>query len=109
MKYNKNFDLLGENYLFTEIRKRKNNYLNHHPNSNLIDLGVGDVRGGLPEQVIKAIKNAANEYLDQTTFHGYPPEQGYPFLRKKSYHIIGIMVSTLILTIFSFRTEQKVI
>ncbi len=83
MKYNKNFDRLGENYLFTEIRKRKNDYLDSHPNSNLIDLGVGDVRGGLPEHVVNAIKNAVNEYLDPSTFHGYPPEQGYPFLREK--------------------------
>lgn len=97
MKYNKNFDLLGENYLFTEIRKRKKNYLNHHLNSNLIDLGVGDVRGGLPEHVINAIKNAANEYLDQATFHGYPPEQGYPFLREKIvsyYRRYGVKLDT---------------
>lgn len=83
MKYNKNFDRLGENYLFTEIRKRKNNYLVSYPNSKLIDLGVGDVRGGLPEHVVNSIKKAADEYLDPSTFHGYPPEQGYHFLREK--------------------------
>lgn len=83
MKYNKYFNHLGKNYLFTEIRRRKQEYLFQHPDCNIIDLGVGDVRGGLPEHVINAIKNATDEYLSPSTFHGYPPEQGYPFLREK--------------------------
>lgn len=83
MKYNKCFNHLRKNYLFSEIRKRKQEYLIQHPDCNIIDLGVGDVRGGLPEHVINAIKNAAEEYLSSSTFHGYPPEQGYPFLREK--------------------------
>lgn len=80
---NKNFERLGENYLFSEVRKRKNLYQNHHSDAYLINLGVGDVLGPLSPVVIEGLHTAVDEYAQTTTFKGYPPETGYPFLKNK--------------------------
>lgn len=80
--YNKNFDKLVDNYLFSTIRTKKRLYEEKHPEAKIINLGVGDVVGGIAPSVASAMSNAVNEYLEQKTFKGYPPEQGYEFLRK---------------------------
>lgn len=81
--YNHNFDKLERDYLFSEIRKRKLEYEKKYPDKKIINLGVGDVIGGLCENTINAMKNAAVEYASEKTFKGYPPESGYPFLKQK--------------------------
>ena len=81
IKINENFLKLQENYLFSDVNKRVEEYLSLNPNANLIKMGIGDVTRPIPITVIEAIKRAIDELGASKTFRGYGPEQGYDFLR----------------------------
>lgn len=68
-------------YLFAEIAERKRN---HTPQKGrqLIDLGIGDVTLPLTEPVTRALATAAAEMGTAAGFRGYPPAEGYGFLRE---------------------------
>lgn len=91
---NQNFLKLQNNYLFSTIAKKVNNYKALYPETDIISLGIGDVTLPLPEVCVKALHDATCEMADQKTFHGYGAEQGYPFLRNKiatfDYHGLDI-------------------
>ena len=80
---NNNFSKLQDNYLFSTISQKLNNYKNKFPNKNIIKMGIGDVFLPLPEVCITAMQEAVLEMGNKETFKGYGPEQGYEFLRKK--------------------------
>lgn len=94
---NQNFTKLPQTYLFTEIGRRVGAYRDMHPEANVISLGIGDVTLPLGSAVTDAMKKAADDLSSPTTFHGYGPEQGYPFLREKialyDYQKHGINIS----------------
>ena len=50
---------------------------------DIIDLGVGDVCLPLFPSVTAAMKKACSEMRETGTFKGYPPAEGYDFLREK--------------------------
>lgn len=86
---NKNFLNLKSRYLFTEIERRKNEFIEKNPDAKIIDMGVGDVTLPICDEVIKAMHTAVDEMSNPTGFRGYGPEQGYAFLREKikdDYH-----------------------
>lgn len=80
---NENFLKLSDNYLFSEINKRKSEYLKLNPEKKIISLGIGDITLPLPNSCIKAMKDAVIELSYKNSFRGYGPEQGYDFLREK--------------------------
>ena len=84
IKINENFLKLQENYLFSDINKRVEEYLRLNPDAELIKMGIGDVTRPLPKVCINAMKKAADEMGDAATFRGYGPEQGYQFLQEKN-------------------------
>ena len=45
-------------------------------------MGIGDVTRPLSQHVIDAFRAGVEEQGKVETFHGYGPEQGYPFLRE---------------------------
>lgn len=45
-------------------------------------MGVGDVSLPLCDAVIRALHEAVDDQAKASTFHGYMPEVGAPFLRK---------------------------
>ncbi|MBR2384155.1 MAG: LL-diaminopimelate aminotransferase [Clostridia bacterium] len=94
MKYNKNFDRLENEYIFTKIRSSASEYSNSsYP---LIDLGVGDVKLPLFKKTVDAMKDACQEMACEKSFRGYPPAVGYGFLRDKiaiNYQNLGTDVS----------------
>ncbi|MDR2389080.1 MAG: LL-diaminopimelate aminotransferase [Tannerellaceae bacterium] len=77
---NEHFLKLQNNYLFADIAKKVNHYQATHPGSRLIRLGIGDVTQPLAEAVRQAMHRAVEDLGQQSTFRGYGPEQGYPFL-----------------------------
>ncbi len=83
LKINKNYKKIKKNYIFTEISEKKSNFLKSHKNAKIIDLGVGDVTRPLNKNMVAVINNALNEQLHKKTFKGYPPENGYDFLKKQ--------------------------
>jgi LL-diaminopimelate aminotransferase len=83
IKINENYLKLQASYLFSEIRKRTDEYQKANPDREVIKLGIGDVTRALPMACIEAFHRAVDEMADDATFRGYGPEQGYAFLREK--------------------------
>ena len=81
MNLNNNYENLEQSYLFSTIAKKVNDYTQNYPNKKIIRLGIGDVTKPLCKSVIDAMHKAVDEMGNQSTFHGYGPEQGYDFLR----------------------------
>lgn len=82
IKVNENFFNVKKNYLFSEIAKRVKAYSEANPDADIVRLGIGDVTLPLSAVVVEAMKKAADEMGNQSTFRGYPPEHGYDFLRQ---------------------------
>ena len=70
-------------YLFPEIDRRVAAFLERSPERTepLIRCGIGDVPGPVPPAAIAAMHAAVDELADPGTFRGYPPANGYDFLR----------------------------
>ncbi len=93
MKINSHFLELKESYLFSNIAHKVEEYQSQHPEKEILRLGIGDVTRPLGSVVVSALKEASEEMGKKDTFHGYGPEQGYPFLRekiKKRYESFGV-------------------
>ena len=82
IKINENYLKLQASYLFSEIAKRVADFQTSHPDREIIKLGIGDVTRALPKACIAAFHQAVDEMAEDSTFRGYGPEQGYPFLRE---------------------------
>ena len=96
-KINENFLKLPGSYLFSEVGKRRQNYIAAHPEAEVISLGIGDVTLPLSKSVIGALHSASDEMGKAETFRGYGPETGYAFLREAiaaaDYKAYGIDIS----------------
>ena len=82
IRINENYLKLQASYLFSEIRRRTDEFQEKHPDKEIIKLGIGDVTRPLPQACIAAFHRAVDEMADAATFRGYGPEQGYEFLRE---------------------------
>ncbi len=82
IRINENYLKLQASYLFSEIRRRTDEFQQTHPDQEIIKLGIGDVTRPLPPACIEAFHRAVDEMADGATFRGYGPEQGYEFLRE---------------------------
>ncbi len=83
IRINKHYLKLQKAYLFSDIAKRVNAFQDSHPDKKIIRLGIGDVTRSLPRACIDAFHKAVDEMGVDSSFRGYGPEQGYPFLREK--------------------------
>lgn len=95
---NEHFLKLKAGYLFPEIARRVNAFVEAHPEAKVIKLGIGDVTEPLPAACREAMHHAVDELADRISFRGYGPEQGYGFLRDKiaehDYHARGVELSS---------------
>lgn len=82
MRINENYRKLEQSYLFSEIAARVAAYTAEHPEADPIRLGIGDVTRPLSRACVEAMESACAEMGTEAGFHGYGPEQGYPFLRE---------------------------
>ena len=78
---NTNYANLKNNYLFSTVAQKVNEYSAAHPDADIIKLGIGDVTKPLVKSVIEALHAAVDENAKAESFMGYGPEQGYGFLR----------------------------
>ncbi len=97
-RINDNYLKLQAGYLFPEISRRVNEFVQANPNANVIRLGIGDVTRPLVPAVLKAFHQGVDEMAEKTTFHGYGPEQGYDWLAQiiidKAYKPLGVDLKT---------------
>ena len=82
VKINENYLKLPGSYLFSEVARRIAAYTAAHPGVTITKLSIGDVTRPLVPAVIQAMHKAVAEMGTAEGFHGYGPEQGYPFLRE---------------------------
>jgi len=82
-RVNDNYLKLKAGYLFPEIARRVNAFVEANPAAQVIKLGIGDVTEPLPAACLDAMHKAVEEMGHRESFHGYGPEQGYGFLREK--------------------------
>ena len=97
-RINDNYLKLQAGYLFPEISRRVNEFTTANPAAKVIRLGIGDVTEPLVPAVLKAFHQGVDEMADQSTFHGYGPEQGYDWLAQiiidKAYQPLGVDLKT---------------
>ncbi len=82
VQINGNYRKLRAGYLFPEIARRVTTFAEAHPEARLIRLGIGDVTEPLPAACRTAMAEAIEAMGSREGFHGYGPEQGYPWLRE---------------------------
>lgn len=79
---NEHYLKLQAGYLFPEIARRVDAFINSHPQADVIRLGIGDVVKGIPRPIVNAMKKAVEEMAHDKTLQGYPPDKGQKFLRE---------------------------
>jgi LL-diaminopimelate aminotransferase len=68
-------------YLFPEITRRKNEFLQKNPNVRIISLGIGNTTEPLPDTILKGLKNKVEALGTEEGYSGYGDEQGMKQLR----------------------------
>ncbi len=81
IRINEDYLKLHASYLFADIARRVGAYQLANPGVEIIKMGIGDVTEPLPNACREAFHGAIDDMGQRETFHGYGPEQGYPFLR----------------------------
>ena len=81
IRLNEHFLDVKETYLFSDIAKRVKRFQEENPGIEIIRMGIGDVTLPIPASITSAMEEAVNEMASKESFHGYPPEYGYEFLR----------------------------
>ena len=78
---NKNYKKIGKNSIFYEINQKISQFLEKYPSSDIISLGIGDVTRPYSKTLVEVMTDAIKQQEKSSTFLGYPPEDGYLFLR----------------------------
>ncbi len=96
-RINDHYLKLQAGYLFPEIGRRTRAFVDAN-GGEVIRLGIGDVTLPLAPAVVKALQDAAAEMGTAEGFHGYGPDNGYPFLtepiREHDYGARGVEIAT---------------
>lgn len=82
---NPNFAKLAGGYLFPEIARRRNAYVEENPEmaSKIISLGIGDTTQPIPEHILNGLVSGASKLGTKEGYSGYGAEQGMGPLREK--------------------------
>lgn len=82
-KRNPNLAKLHSSYLFPEIQRRKQAFLQEHPEVSLIDLSIGDTSQPLVPAVVESLIQGASRLGTAEGYEGYGPSWGHSALREK--------------------------
>lgn len=80
---NENFFNLEENYLFSKVLKKREEFESKYPDVKIVNMGIGDVTLPIVPAVIEAMHKAVDEMAKKQSFKGYGLVEGYKFLREK--------------------------
>ncbi|KAG7352293.1 pyridoxal phosphate-dependent transferase [Nitzschia inconspicua] len=82
---NENFAKLAGGYLFPEIGRRRNAYVQEHPEmaDRIISLGIGDTTQPIPPHILSGLVEGAKKLGTKEGYSGYGAEQGQALLREK--------------------------
>lgn len=94
MKRNPRIASLPPQYLFPEVRRHAQRYLEGNPEAKLISLGIGDTTQPLPACIAQAIANRASSMATEAGYTGYGPEEGERPLRQAiSKELYGSLIT----------------
>eukprot|EP00316_Scyphosphaera_apsteinii_P016259 CAMPEP_0119335110 /NCGR_PEP_ID=MMETSP1333-20130426/88729_1 /TAXON_ID=418940 /ORGANISM="Scyphosphaera apsteinii, Strain RCC1455" /LENGTH=405 /DNA_ID=CAMNT_0007345573 /DNA_START=126 /DNA_END=1343 /DNA_ORIENTATION=+ len=74
---------LQAGYLFPEIGRRRNAFLEKNPDANIISLGIGDTTQPIPHHILKGLTEGVSTLGTPGGYAGYGPEQGIGELRTR--------------------------
>ena len=80
---NANFGKLQAGYLFPEIARRRNAFLEKNPGADIISLGIGDTTQPIPDHILAGLLGSVKDLGVKETYSGYGAEQGKAPLREK--------------------------
>ena len=79
---NKHYDKLAAGYLFPEIARRTQAFLEAHPGAKVMRLGIGNTTEPLTPTVLAGLYRGVDKLGDVHTYTGYGEEQGNAKLRE---------------------------
>uniref|UniRef100_A0A7S1FXY0 Aminotransferase class I/classII large domain-containing protein n=1 Tax=Corethron hystrix TaxID=216773 RepID=A0A7S1FXY0_9STRA len=85
---NENFGKLAGGYLFPEIGRRRNAFLEKNPDAKIISLGIGDTTQPIPPAILSGLVDGAKKLGEAQTYSGYGAEQGRGDLRAKIAEVL---------------------
>ena len=81
-KLNSNYDKLAAGYLFPEIARRANAFVQAHPGVKLLRLGIGDTTEPLAPTVVQGLHAGVDRLAAVDTYTGYGDSEGALPLRE---------------------------
>lgn len=83
VKRNSNFAKLKAGYLFPEIGRRRNAYLEKNPDAKIVSLGIGDTTQPVPDHILNGLLGGVKKLGNKDTYSGYGDGQGEVVLRER--------------------------
>ena len=96
-RLNSNYQKLAAGYLFPEITKRVNGFLETHPDVTVMKLGIGNTTEPLTPAVIEGLHNGVDNLASAKTYTGYGEYHGELPIRQalqKLYQTYGVELDT---------------
>jgi LL-diaminopimelate aminotransferase len=96
-KINAHYDRLVAGYLFPEVARRAQAFVQTHPGVKLLRLGIGDTTEPLAPAVIQGLYAGVQRLADASSYRGYGDPEGDRDLRKAicgTYAARGVSVHT---------------
>lgn len=92
---NENYNKLAAGYLFPEIARRTNEFLEANPGVEVMKLGIGNTTEALKTTVLEGLHRGVDKLSDVKTYSGYGDEQGDSRLRQalaEKYSKLGVSI-----------------
>ena len=81
-RINQNYDKLAAGYLFPEIARRTNAFLNENPEAKVLRLGIGDTTEPIVSAVLQGLRDGTEALGSVETYSGYGASEGIGTLRQ---------------------------
>ena len=75
-KINSNYDKLAAGYLFPEIARRTNSFLDANPGIEVMRLGIGDTTEPIAPAVLEGLRLGVDKLGKVETYSGYGASEG---------------------------------
>tara|TARA_B100001093_G_scaffold230640_1_gene221185 strand:- start:715 stop:1938 length:1224 start_codon:yes stop_codon:yes gene_type:complete len=81
-RINQNYDKLAAGYLFPEIARRTNAFLEENPEATVLRLGIGDTTEPIVSAVLQGLREGTEALGSVETYSGYGASEGIGTLRQ---------------------------
>ena len=95
-RINQNYDKLAAGYLFPEIARRTNAFLDSNQGAEVLRLGIGDTTEPIVPAVLEGLHKGVDALGAEETYSGYGPSEGVTPLREalaREYGALGLSLS----------------